>query len=368
MLINGVAQMERIHLHGVVQPNHAVLYGNGRLIQSSGHTVFYCKGRTVSTVPQLVLFRLVANAQDRTLKDVLRVAGCNVTGRMDAPEGGEDIPDGGRRVQHVGLGLCQCTGVCNALCQSQRDILADLRHDLGRRMGVEGRFAGIDYSVCNLFGSVCRVFLAFELTFCHAFACIFTNACKRLVNTGCKRIAVFQFIQDIGKGLPEAFLNDLCICGNFVARSAPIGRIKRVMLGAPALEFTPQVIQCGFDHLPEIRQQFHNGNDRRCTQSGKCKSNRFRALDDRVAEHLYHCDQCVLNVRRSVDDGGADGACKHGKHADNGHRARQLQRAGCKLVKCRSQHGQPGREHREHASRRQFDHAAGKCVDDPGSL
>ena len=151
MLINGVAQMERIHLHGVVQPNHAVLYGNGRLIQSGGHTVFYRKGRIVSAVPQLVLFRLVANAQDRTLKDVLRVAGCNVTGRMDAPEGGEDIPDGGRRVQHVGFGLRQCTGVCNAQCQTLCDITADLFHYKGRRMSFDSILRCLDSRLCYFF-------------------------------------------------------------------------------------------------------------------------------------------------------------------------------------------------------------------------
>ena len=239
-------------------------------------------------------------------------------------------------MQHVGLGLRQCTGVCNALCQSQRDILADLRHDLGRRMGVEGRFAGINYGVCNLFGSVRRIFLAFELAFCHALTCVFAN--------GCKQIAVFQFIQDIGKGLPEAFLNDLCICRNFVARSAPIGRIKRVMFSAPALEFTPQVIQCGFDHLPEIRQQFHNGNDRRCTQSGKCKSDRFRTLDDRIAEHLYHCDQCFLNVRCSVDDGGADRSCKHGKNTHRRSRQRDHAQRLCEVPECFCQQFQSNRQ------------------------
>ena len=174
-MIQQIAGMQTALLERVIKFRHLLLDGNNGLVHGLKDTVFHHQCARITRLPQLVLFRLVANAQDRTLKDVLRVAGCNVTGRMDAPEGGEDIPDGGRRVQHVGLGLRQCTGVCNALCQSQRDILADLRHDLGRRMGVEGRFAGINYGVCNLFGSVRRIFLAFELAFCHAFACIFAT-------------------------------------------------------------------------------------------------------------------------------------------------------------------------------------------------
>ena len=136
--------MERIHLHGVVQPNHAVLHGNGRLIQSSGHTVFYRKGRIVRTVPQLVLFRLVANTQDRTLKDVLRVAGCNVTGRVDAPEGGEDIPDGCGSAVHGRFCLRQNTLVLQAFHNAQHDIFAVLGHHLGRRRNAKERFERIN--------------------------------------------------------------------------------------------------------------------------------------------------------------------------------------------------------------------------------
>ena len=225
--------MQTALLERVIKFRHLLLDGNNGLVHGLKDTVFHHQCTRITRLSQFVLFRLVTNAQDRTLKDVLRVAGSNVTGRMDAPEGGEDIPDGGRRVQHVGLGLRQCTGVCNALCQSQRDILADLSHDLGRRIGVEGRFAGIDYSVCNLFGSVRRVFLAFELAFCHAFACIFANACKRLVNAGCKRIAVFQFIQNICERQYKS------LGRNTFVLSAPVFRIKRIVISSPCCKLCP---------------------------------------------------------------------------------------------------------------------------------
>ena len=225
--------MECLSLVGRIESGHLSLHKSRGLIQSLSHAFFDSRCRIVRTVPQLVLFRLVANAQDRTLKDVLRVAGCNVTGRMDAPEGGEDIPDGGRRVQHVGLGLRQCTGVCNALCQSQRDILADLRHDLGRRMGVEGSFAGINYGVCNLFGSVRRVFLAFELAFCHAFACIFANACEQLVKSGRHGIAILQFIQNICERQYKS------LGRNTFVLSAPVFWIKRIVVSSPCCKLCP---------------------------------------------------------------------------------------------------------------------------------
>ena len=232
-MIQQIAGMQTALLERVIKFRHLLLDGNNGLVHGLKDTVFHHQCARITRLPQFVLFRLVTNAQDRTLKDVLRVAGCNVTGRMDAPEGGEDIPDGGRRVQHVGLGLRQCTGVCNALRQSQCDILADLCHDLGRRMGVEGRFAGIDYGVCNLFGSICCVFLAFELAFCHAFACIFANACEQLVKSGRHGIAILQFIQNICERQYKSLGRSTFVL------SAPVFRIKRIVVSSPCCKLCP---------------------------------------------------------------------------------------------------------------------------------
>ena len=136
-------------------------------------------------------------------------------------------------MQHVGLGLRQSTGVCNALRQTQRDILADLRHDLGRRIGIKGRFAGIDHSIRNFFGSICGIFLAFELALCHALTCIFANTCERLVNTGGKRIAVLQLVQNISKRQYKSLGRNTFIL------SAPVFRVKRIVVSSPCCELCP---------------------------------------------------------------------------------------------------------------------------------
>ena len=132
MLINGVAQMERLALVGRIESGHLSLHKSRGLIQSLSHAFFDSRCRIVRTVPQLVLFRLVANAQDRALKDVLRIAGCNVTGRMDAPEGGEDIPDGGGSAVHGRFCPLQNALVLQAFHNAQHDIFAVLGHHLGR--------------------------------------------------------------------------------------------------------------------------------------------------------------------------------------------------------------------------------------------
>ena len=294
ILINGIAQVERIHLHGVVQPNHAVLYGNGRLIQSGGHTVFYRKGRIVSAVPQLVLFRLVANAQDRTLKDVLRIAGCNVAGRMDAPEGGEDVPDGSGSAMHGSLCLRQNALILQAFHHAQHDIFAVLSHHLGRRCNAEEQFECFNDLSAQRFDAVDR----------HANrSVVVKDLAEPVKNAQCR---VLHGISDAAEQFAPCFRN---------AKEA----------------------QAVFCQLPTCRNDGTN-------QRVKCFHNGASAVLDHLAEHHYHGSQCFLNVRCSIDDGLTDRSCKHGKHAHRRSRQRDHTQRLCKVPECFCQQLQSNRQ------------------------
>ena len=199
---------------------------------------------------------------------------------MDTPECRKYASDGRSHVQHVRLGLCQCTRVGNAFRQSHGHIPAKFYHHPGGRTRIEGRFAGIDYGVCNLFGSVRRVFLAFELAFCHAFACIFANACEQLVKSCRHGIAIFQLVQNICERQNKSLGRNTFIL------SAPVFRVERVVAPCPGREFRPEVVQCWLDFLPDILCQAHHRIDHSCAQNIQHLSDRGGRQNDRIADSL----------------------------------------------------------------------------------